>query len=283
MQVHVGRRVAVDRVQELAEVLAPVAMMQLPDHRAGLHVEGREEVARAVAEVVVRAPLGLARRHRQHRRGPLGRLDQRLIVHAQDERPVRRVEVEPDDVTDLLDEQRVLRELECFRAVRLEPEGAPDAADGRLAQVEPRGQPARAPVRRVLGRGFERGGDHLLDMFVSDRSLGSGAGLVGEPVESSGSEAPAPLRHGRRRRAQALGDGRVRRPRLGRGQDNARAEGERLCGLLPTRPPAQRRAVRPREDDGHGKRPRHGSLQYGSAPRPAPPAPNYRPFNDSHH
>ena len=60
-------------------------------HLAGGDVEGGEQVGRAVALVVVRAPLGLARTHRQHRLRAVERLDLGLLVDAEDQRPLRRV------------------------------------------------------------------------------------------------------------------------------------------------------------------------------------------------
>ena len=48
-------------------------------------------------------------------------------VDAQRQRVVRRVEIEAYDVAHLVDEQRVARQLEGLRALRLQPEGAPDA------------------------------------------------------------------------------------------------------------------------------------------------------------
>ena len=50
------------------------------------------------------APLGHAGQHRQDRLGPVQRLDLRLLVHAQHQRPLRWVQVQPDDVTDLVDD-----------------------------------------------------------------------------------------------------------------------------------------------------------------------------------
>ena len=67
-----------------------------------------------------------------------------LFVHAQDQRVVRWVHIQADDVADLVDEQRVFGQLERLAAMRVQPEGAPDAADGRLAES------VRAAIARVL-------------------------------------------------------------------------------------------------------------------------------------
>jgi hypothetical protein len=58
--------------------------------------------------------------HRQVRCGAIERLDLPLLIHAQHDRALGRVEVQPDDVVDLVDEQRVLGQLERLLAVRLQ-------------------------------------------------------------------------------------------------------------------------------------------------------------------
>ena len=62
------------------------------------------------------------------------RLDLRLFVHAQDQRLVRRVEIQADDVSDFVNEQRVFRELECLTPMWLQPERAPDSAHRGLTE-----------------------------------------------------------------------------------------------------------------------------------------------------
>ena len=81
----------------------------------------------------MRAPLGHAGHHRQHRLGPVQRLDLALLIHAQHHRLLRRVVVQPDDIDDLLHEERVGGQLEGVLQVRLEVELLPDPPDGRLA------------------------------------------------------------------------------------------------------------------------------------------------------
>jgi hypothetical protein len=57
----------------------------------------------------VGAPLDLAGAHWQHRLGAIERLDLALLVDADDDRFLRRVDVEADDVAHLLDELRIAR------------------------------------------------------------------------------------------------------------------------------------------------------------------------------
>jgi len=44
-----------------------------------------------------------------------------LFVDTEDRRVLRRIQVQPDDVTQLFDQQRVVRQLERFASVRLQP------------------------------------------------------------------------------------------------------------------------------------------------------------------
>jgi hypothetical protein len=80
------------------------------------------------------APLGHAGHHRQHRLGPVQRLNLALLIHAQHHRPPGRVVIQPHDVDDLLRKQRAGGKLEGVLQVRLEVGLAPDPPDGRLRQ-----------------------------------------------------------------------------------------------------------------------------------------------------
>jgi len=53
-----------------------------------------------------------------------------FFVHAQHHGVLRRVQVEPDNVDELLLEQRVVRELERLDQVRLEAAPGPDPLNG---------------------------------------------------------------------------------------------------------------------------------------------------------
>jgi hypothetical protein len=81
----------------------------------------RVEVGGAGAHVVMGASLGHSGQQRQHGGGAIQRLDLGLLVHAQHHRRVRRVQVEPDDVADLVDELRVGRQLEALGQMGFEP------------------------------------------------------------------------------------------------------------------------------------------------------------------
>ena len=79
-------------------------------------LERGEQAGRAVALVVMGVALGLARAQRQHRLGAVEGLDLGLLVDAEHDRPVGRVEVEAHDIADLGLEGRVGAELEGLDA-----------------------------------------------------------------------------------------------------------------------------------------------------------------------
>ena len=81
-----------------------------------------------MAHIIVGPPLDLPRPHGQQRLRAIQRLDLRLLVRAQYERAIRRVQVQADDIPHLLDEEGVPRQFEGLRPMRLQTEGPPDPA-----------------------------------------------------------------------------------------------------------------------------------------------------------
>jgi hypothetical protein len=72
-----------------------------------------------VTDIVVAAPLGGAGHEREDRLRPIQRLDLALLVHAHHHSPLRRIEIQPAHVVQLVDEQWIARQLEALRPPRL--------------------------------------------------------------------------------------------------------------------------------------------------------------------
>ena len=145
-QVHVqlGGHLGLDGIEKLAELQGPVAAVALANYLAASGVQGGEERDGAVAPVIMDAPLGLARAQGLKRPGAVQGLDLGFLVHAQVQRPVRRVEVEPHNIPHLLDEEGIRRQFEGLGTVGLHREGTPDAAHGMWLR------PERRAMDRVL-------------------------------------------------------------------------------------------------------------------------------------
>lgn len=78
--------------------------MKIPDDGSGGYVQRCEKRRRAVALIVMCAPLGDARGQWQQRLSAIERLDLARLIHAQHHGPERRIHVQPHDVTYLLNE-----------------------------------------------------------------------------------------------------------------------------------------------------------------------------------
>ena len=114
-----------------------------------------------MADIGVGSALGDTRRHRQHRLLPVQRLDLRFLVYTQDDSPVWRGHVQPDDILHLVYKQRIGGQLERLAPVRLQAERSPDPADGGVRQARLGRHAADRPMGGILRRGVQRSLDHL--------------------------------------------------------------------------------------------------------------------------
>ena len=152
MDVELARDGRIDGLQEMEKLGRPMPAMDFTDDAPRLDIERGKEVGRPMPHIVVRVAFDLPGPHRQERLRAIQRLDLRLLVDGQHQGAVRRIEIEPDDVAHLLDEQRIFRDLERFAPMGLECKGAPDPAHRALTQPGPLRHGACAPVRRIGGQ-----------------------------------------------------------------------------------------------------------------------------------
>ena len=136
MEIEFWRSVAVDGSQEAQELLMPVALHALADHRPGGDIEGGEQRGRAMALIIMGHGAGTALLHRQPRRGAVERLDLALLVDAQHHRLVWGAQVEADDILDFLDKSLVIGQLETAHKMRLEPVCVPNPPHTGLAEAD---------------------------------------------------------------------------------------------------------------------------------------------------
>ena len=142
-----------------------------------------------MADVVVAGPRRGAGQHGKHRCGAIERLDLGLLVHAQHQRPLGGIQVQPDDVADLGHEQRILGQLPRILFVRSQSERPPDPRHHRLRQPKVLGHRPRRPVRRIRGCGLQRGNDQRLDPVIADHPRPTRPRLIDQPVQPYFGEA----------------------------------------------------------------------------------------------
>ena len=80
----------------------------------------------------MRLPRRHSGRQRENRLSPVQRLHLTLFVYTQDDRAIRRIHVQSDDIPHLFNKLRIFGELEVLHPVRLQPEGVPDSYDRGL-------------------------------------------------------------------------------------------------------------------------------------------------------
>jgi len=86
-----------------------MAWPALTDHRSRGDIQRREEAGGAMALVIVSATLNLAGQRGKDRLAAAQRLHLTLLIHAQHQCMMRRVQVQADDVSHLVDQQRIVR------------------------------------------------------------------------------------------------------------------------------------------------------------------------------
>jgi arabinofuranosyltransferase len=178
MDVELLRDRLFDVTQELKELLVAMPALALGEDATGSDIEGREEGGRPVADVVVGDAFDVAEADRQHGLGAVEGLDLALLVDTQDDRVVGRIQIEPDDVTHLLDEEGIRRDLEVLLAMGLKAERLPDALYGGLRDPRLRGDRAARPVRPVPGLRLQGLAKQRRDRFVADRTRPAGSRLI---------------------------------------------------------------------------------------------------------
>ena len=129
-----------------------VARLASGQYRAMEYVQCRKQRRRAMALVIVGHAFGVAKAHRQHGLRALERLAQALLIHANGQCVLRRAQIQTDHVTQLLDEERIVGELETPGAMRLEAEQLEIALHTAFGNTGLGGYRVHAPMRGAPGR-----------------------------------------------------------------------------------------------------------------------------------
>ena len=151
MDVEFGRNLTVDEVEKLSEFYGTVLVCHLGEDFAGSDVQGGEEVAGPVAFVVVCTSSRCAGKERKDRGGAVEGLYLGLLVDTEHGCGIGWELVQTYEVTDLLDEQRVIRQFELVFEPRLDPESPPNVGHSRLRHPDLLCQTSRRPVSGICG------------------------------------------------------------------------------------------------------------------------------------
>jgi len=134
--------------------------------------------------------------HGQAGLGAVERLDLALLVDGQHDGVGRRIDIEADDVAQLVDELRVIGELELPPAVGLKAVRLPDAAHGAGADAGGFRHHVGGPVRGFARRILQRQRHHALGHFGTERRDARWPRLVAQQsFEACRGEALLPAPH----------------------------------------------------------------------------------------
>ena len=123
-------------------------------------------------------------------------LDLALLVAAEHQGVLGRIQVQPHDIDQLVLEARIARDLEASAQVRLQAVALPDAAHGRSARAQVLGQRAGAPVRGV-GRLLMQGDVHDARLHLGRDRRGASRTwrVLAKGIDAAVREALPPQRH----------------------------------------------------------------------------------------
>jgi hypothetical protein len=141
-----------DSIQEADELLVTMALHTSANDLAFEHVESSKQRRCAVALIVMGHSAGPALLHGQAGLGSVEGLDLRLFVDRKHDGMGGRVDVEPHNIAQLVDELRIGGELKLPDPVRLKAMRAPDSLHRTCADTDGFRHHCRSPVGRLNGR-----------------------------------------------------------------------------------------------------------------------------------
>ena len=163
MQIEIGEGLAVDLFEEVQELLGPMAGQAFANDRASRDIESRKQRRGAVALVIMGHGSGPALLQGQARLCAVECLDLAFLIDRKHERLLRRVEIEPDDILDLVGEVGIVGNLEAAHEMRLEAVLCPDTLHAGVADAHGVSHGPNTPVGGV--------GRALLHGLFHDREL----------------------------------------------------------------------------------------------------------------
>ena len=169
-----GGYLALDGIEKANELLVSMALYVATDHSAVEHVERREQASGAMPDIIMGHCATSPRLERQPRlqRPRLGAvkcLDLGFLVNRKHDRAGWRIEIEPDDIDEFIDEEGIARTLEGPQPVRLQLMGLPYSLHGSQRQAAGFGHRAACPVCHLVRRFAAGQRDNLGNGFCRRR------------------------------------------------------------------------------------------------------------------
>ena len=194
---------SIEHFQELQPFLMAKPGLAGADQGPREDIEGGEQGPGAMPLVIMRHRRAAPFLQGQPGLGTIQALDLALLVGAEHQGFVRRMEVEPHHIRQLFDEPGIATDLAGPSSMRLEPVGLPDPMDGFGAHAHHGGQGASRPVcgrwrwgRRGEGHDPLHGGGPDARRAAGARGvlLDAGQPSLGEPATPASDASPSVCR-----------------------------------------------------------------------------------------
>src|SRR5215213_2516116 len=165
----------VNEPQKLDPLLMTMLRHAGPNHRPIQRIERREQSRGPVTLVVMGHCASATRHERKPWLGSIQRLDLALLIDRKHQRVFGRVQVEPNDIVQLLQELRISAQLESPSQMGLQTMAPPHAADRARAQSHDLGQTPGAPMGPRCGGLLSRLAHDLSNRLLRNRTPPTGA------------------------------------------------------------------------------------------------------------
>src|SRR6266545_4889147 len=239
MQVQAMGKLSIKLAEKLDIFLMSMTRHTLADDGAVQHIEGGKQGCRAVSFVVMGHGAATTFFHGQPRLRSLQSLNLTLLIHAQDQGFIGRIQVQAHYIVKLFDELFISGKLEGPVSMWLQPIGVPDPLDrGRTDAMQLRHR-SHTPMSRRFGSCMQSSLHYFLNLGCRDL-LGPTAprSIIDQGRRASFAEAVAPQNHRRSAGLQLKRDLPIRSS-VGRRQNNLRAENNFLRTVTSTDPGLQ--------------------------------------------
>ncbi len=195
MQIELGY-LGIDLLEETDEFLMPMPRHAVANHFAVEHAQGRKQRGRAVAFVVVCPGCAVALPQRKTWLGTIESLNLTFLVDTRNEGFLRRIEIQPNDVVELLDEVLVAADLEGLGEMGLEAVLFPDALNGHATDTLCFGHAPHAPMGGIGRFAVQGGFDDCADFLVGNvRNAAGTRSVLFQTLQPQSHKALSPELH----------------------------------------------------------------------------------------
>ena len=125
------------------------------NHGAVKHIERRKQGRGSVPNIVVGHRSTTTLFNRKPRLSSIQGLDLGFFVYAQNQRFIRRIEIQPNHIREFLNKLLVARQLEIADSMRLQTVAIPDPGHRHMTDAKFVGQGTAAPMSGILGLGMK--------------------------------------------------------------------------------------------------------------------------------